>query len=129
VNPRRIALTIGRIRLAIGIGLLVVPGIAARVWGGAGTDSAGTRLFARTTGTREIALAIGTEISVKSQQRPADWLAMSAIADLGDGAISLATRRGPITRYLVGATALTTAVIEYGLARTFAADLGDDPRP
>jgi len=127
VDNRQITLAIARTRIAIGVGLIVAPALASRIWAGPGQTNTAVRLFARTTGVREISLGLGTEIAAKSQQRPADWLSMCAISDLADGAVGMCGR-GPGSRRAISVTAFAVAAAQLTLAQRLAKELGDDPR-
>lgn len=127
VDNRKLTLAIARTRLAIGVGLMATPALASWIWAGPGQTNSSVRLFARTTGIREIALGLGTEISMKAEQRPSDWLSMSALCDLADGTFGI-IGRGPWTRKAISLTAFGVAAVQFSIAQQLAKELGDDPR-
>ncbi len=127
MDTRKLTLGFARTRLAIGVALIVAPTLSARLWGGSGPGDPTTKLFVRTTGIREAAMGLGTEISAKSGERPADWLSMCAVVDFGDAVFSV-LGRGRWTRKVIGASALGAAVVQLVLAQRFAEELGHDPR-
>jgi len=122
LDLRRTGIWLGRVRGLIGIAMLVAPGLVARAWtGDTHSSSRSTKAFVRTTGSCEIAMGLGTSIASAANERPADWLSISAIADFGDGIMLLADRRAGWLRRSLGLVALATAVAHLGLARQTAA--------
>jgi hypothetical protein len=84
MEPRDAALAIGRARMAFGVAALAGPGYAARVMFGRGGDSAGTRLFARMLGGRDLALGLGVVIAIDHGAPVRGWLEAGALADAVD---------------------------------------------
>jgi hypothetical protein len=121
LDGERVAVYLARARVGIGLALLIAPGAATRLWAGGGHDGRGARLFARTTGVREIALGAGGSIAIGQGQGGGDWVSMLAVSDAGDALISLLTPGLPVRARLIGAFAAASAVVHLKLARDLAA--------
>jgi hypothetical protein len=120
MDLRRQAIYIGRARAVVGLSMLADPGRSARVWAG-GDAGASTRMWARMTGIREVAIGVGSATAAAQGAGGADWLSMEAVCDLADGAIALCARNVPRRTRLLG-----LVVIGYGLAELLLARrLGD----
>ena len=107
----RAALWIGRVRTAIGIGVLTVPGPLLRSWGFPDEEcrSGSVKALLRVLGGRDIVLGLAT---LAARDKPAalrTMVATSAAVDTGDTAVSLGlaaasagARRPAIAWTLVG---------------------------
>ncbi|MCZ7527506.1 MAG: hypothetical protein M5U14_14655 [Acidimicrobiia bacterium] len=89
MDTRTLALTLGRSRAVVGIVLLLLPGLAGRLWLRPSARGAGARFFCRLTGIRDLLLGVGSVIAVKEGRKGADWLAMGGVADVADAAAVL----------------------------------------
>lgn len=58
------AFAVARARIGIGIGSILAPGWAGRLMSGPGGSSAGTKLFARLLGARDLGLGLGVSIAL-----------------------------------------------------------------
>jgi hypothetical protein len=118
LDSRTTALALARTRAAIGLVLLFVPGLAARLW--LGETSPRIRALLRMVGVRDLILGVGALTTVKERTHDAEWVGMGAIADAVDGLVTLTTPRLPLRSRLVGPTALGAAVLGMKVARDLA---------
>ena len=118
LDTRTAALVLARGRAVVGLVLLFVPGLAARLW--FGESSPRIRALLRMVGVRDLVLGVGALTTVKERTQDAEWVGMGAIADAVDGLVTLTTSRLPFRGRLVGPTALGSAVIGIKLARDLA---------
>jgi hypothetical protein len=118
LDTRTAALVLARSRAVVGLVLLFVPGLAARLW--FGESSPRIRALLRMVGVRDLILGVGALTTVKERTQDAEWIGMGAIADAVDGVVTLTTSRLPFRGRLVGPTALGSAVLGIKLARDLA---------
>jgi hypothetical protein len=118
LDSRSTALVLARSRAVIGLVLLFVPGLPARVW--FGESSPRVRALLRMVGVRDLILGVGALTTVKERTQDAEWVGMGAIADAVDGFVTVTTPGLPIRSRLVGPTALASAVLGLKLARDLA---------
>lgn len=88
------ARTLGRIvaasRIGLGMGLVVAPGLAGRLW--LGRSDTPTRVALTALGVRDVVIGVGSLVSVEGGgARP--WLVAGATADATDGLVTFAARR------------------------------------
>jgi hypothetical protein len=98
------ALALGR--LAIGAGLLVLPGLFGRAWIGAGAGGRGAKALLRALGARDAVIAIGTLLALDDNRPVAHWLWFGAAVDATDAAASLLAAGAIPTRSLVSVVAM-----------------------
>lgn len=79
-----LAMSLARCRIAIGVGAVVTPSLAARVIGGRRRSEGIAPLFARMLGGRDVALGLGTVIALDRGKPVRGWLEGSALADTVD---------------------------------------------
>ncbi len=121
VDARQVALVLSRIRLGLGLGLVIAPGLLGRLWMGDHARKPGAKLFARTTGLRDFILGVGTVLAVKDRSNPEHWLGMSAVTDAGDALVTLLGRGVPRrTRLTLIPGALALAALELKLSQQLA---------
>jgi hypothetical protein len=120
LDARKTALILGRGRAIIGLVLLFLPGLAARLW--AGDRSPHTRALLRMVGVRDLILGVGALTCVKERTQDAEWVGMGGIADAVDGIVSFTAPGLPARARLLGPTALASAVLGIKVAR----DLADE---
>jgi hypothetical protein len=78
-------------RAVYGTGLVVAPGVFARVWIGKEAERPSSQLALRALGVRDAAVGVGMLLSADDAERQRPWLAAGAISDLVDmGATLLA---------------------------------------
>jgi hypothetical protein len=118
LDTRSTALVLARGRAIIGLVLLVVPGIPARLW--LGDSSPRVRALLRMVGVRDLILGVGALTTVKERTQDAEWIGMGALADAVDGVVTLTTPGLPLRSRLIGPGALGSALLGIKLARDLA---------
>jgi hypothetical protein len=91
VDPRELAIAHGRGRIAVGAALLVAPA-AARGWIGPDAGRAGTKVFTRALGARDLALGLGVVIALDRGTPVRGWLEAGVLADVADFAATWLAR-------------------------------------
>ena len=81
---RRLALGLAAMRAGLGVTALAAPTLASRPWIGEDAARAGTRLFGRAMGGRDLALGAGALLAARSGLPVRGWVAAGALADLSD---------------------------------------------
>jgi len=79
-------------RAVLGAGMFISPGLASAVWIGRRPRDPALELFVRGLAARDVALGIGALRALREDQGPGRWIAMSALADAGDGVATLMAR-------------------------------------
>ncbi len=96
--------TLAGIRVAVGAGAWLAPGLSGRLFGLTGADAESAYL-ARLFGVRDVALAVGTVQAQGDARR--DWLRLGVACDLADAGAALLGGRGGLGR---ATTTLTAGV-------------------
>jgi hypothetical protein len=109
-----------RNRVAIGAGLMLAPGLFARVWVGKHAGDRRAKVIARSLGVRDLALGLGGVLALQDQDR--EWarrtFAAQAVADAVDFVAIVAGRGAPLpSRLLGGAMAAGSAAVAAAYAR------------
>lgn len=109
-------------RVAIGVALLLAPGLAARGWAGAEASRPVTRVFLRTLGIRDLVLGLGTLRALNRGEDVAPWARYGAAVDGVDAAATLVGYRhlAPRGRSVVLAMAATAAAGQVAAAENLA---------
>jgi len=84
VDARDLALAQARGRIAVGVAMLLAPGLAGRLWIGDDALRRGTKVIARGFAGRDLALGLGVAIALDRGAPVRGWLEGSALADVGD---------------------------------------------
>lgn len=84
MEDETLALSVARCRIAVGIGAVAAPRMATRILGGQRASDGIAPLFARMLGARDIALGLGTVISLDRGKPVRGWLEAAALADTAD---------------------------------------------
>ena len=119
MDARDIALAQARGRIAVGLAMLVAPGLAGRTWIGDDALRPAVKVIIRGFGARDLALGLGVVIAVDRGAPVRGWLEGSALADVGDLLATLFAG-GSIpgsARKAVAALAGGSALTAYGLSR------------
>jgi hypothetical protein len=121
VSPTQAARLYALARAGFGAGLLVAPAALGRPWIGASADKPGPQIAMRALGVRDVILG-GIALHVMDRGPVAARAAQAcAVADLVDGAATLAAARDlPATAYGVVALAAAGAATGFGLSRALA---------
>jgi hypothetical protein len=81
VQPRDLALSNARGRMAIGAALVLAPRLAGPMWIGRDADSRAVHVLARGLGARDLALGLGTAVALDRGAPVRGWLEGAALAD------------------------------------------------
>jgi len=113
------AIAQARGRIAVGISMLVAPGLSGRTWIGRAADSAATKLIIRGFGGRDLALGLGVVIALDRGAPVRGWLEGSALADVGDFVATVLAGDAipPAARKGISALAAGSAVAAIALSR------------
>lgn len=80
-------------RLALGGGLTVAPGLAARPWIGSDASSTGAKVLGAGFGARDVAIGAGLWHALESGADARPWLLAGAAGDAADLLATMAARR------------------------------------
>jgi len=105
-------------RAAVGVVWLLAPHKVIKAWTGEDPTSVSARVVGRGFGGRDLALAVGTLITLKDERALATWLKAGALSDAADAVSTLAAFRelGSGRRLFWAATAAGTTVLGLRLA-------------
>jgi hypothetical protein len=76
-------------RIAIGAGLMALPGTLLRPWLGPVAATPGAKWLARAAGGRDVALGVGLLLAARHDAPVRGWLEAGTLADATDAAASL----------------------------------------
>lgn len=114
LDDRRSAQVLAAGRVAIGAALVVVPERIGASWVGPDAGSAGTQVFARALGVRDVALGTGVLVALREGDPVKRWLALSAMCDAVDFGATLAApgipMRGKLATAAIAGAALVAGV-------------------
>jgi hypothetical protein len=93
-------------RVAIGTGLIVVPGLLGRIWAGSGAGDPRAKVLSRALGARDLALGVAGVGALREGDR--EWMRRSfgaqAFVDVVDLVAILAGREVPLPSKVLGGT-------------------------
>jgi hypothetical protein len=103
---------------AVGVIWLLAPHKPIKAWTGEDPTSVSARAVGRGFGGRDLALAVGTLLTLEDERALATWLKAGALADAADAVSTLAAFRelGSVRRLFWAATAAGTAALGLRLA-------------
>ncbi len=111
--PTEPAKILSGIRLGVGAGAWIAPGVAGRVFGLSPADNPQLAYMARLFGARDVALAIGTNQTTGPSRRV--WWQIGIATDLADAvAAYLGARNGTLSTFTAvtaGGTAIAAAAL------------------
>src|SRR3954464_3637543 len=93
MDTKQQALVVGAIRLGVGAALVAAPGWAGRIWVGPGADGAGSKVFARAIGARDVALGARVLRAARNGGEAREWLQSGFVADIADPAATIVAFR------------------------------------
>src|SRR4051794_29833732 len=93
MDTKQQALVVGAIRLGVGAALVAAPGWAGRIWVGAGAEGAGSKVFARAVGARDVALGARVLRAARNGDEAREWLRSGFLADIADAAATMVAFR------------------------------------
>jgi hypothetical protein len=108
MDPRDLAVTLSRGRIALGTAAIVAPGFVGRAMVGPDGSQGAMKLFARMIGARDIALGLGVVIAIDRGAPVRGWLEACALADGGDAVASLLGRKAMEQRSFAATVALAS---------------------
>jgi hypothetical protein len=106
MEPRDIAISQARGRMAFGVAFLLAPGLAARGWVGGDAERPGAKVLTRALGARDLALGLGVVIAIDRGAPVRGWLEGSALSDGVDFLATLLGGRSLPTAGRLGVLAL-----------------------
>lgn len=103
-------------RIAIGVGLTTLPGVAGRGWFGAEASRPATKAAIRALGVRDALMGVGTLRALERGDEVRPWIIGGGIADAVDAAATLLAwrhlpRRKRLVAFAVAAGAAASAVV------------------
>ena len=118
MDPRDVVRLLSVARAAVGVLWLVAPHTAIRAWTGKDATAVAAQVVGRGFGGRDLALAVGTLITLKDQRALATWLKAGALSDAADALSTLAAFRelGSARGLFWAATAAGTTALGLRLA-------------
>lgn len=84
MQPQDIALLHSRSRIAVGLGLVVLPGLTGRTWIGPDASRTPVKVALRALGVRDLALGLGVSIALDRGAPVRGWLEACALSDTVD---------------------------------------------
>jgi len=115
VQDAALAMSVARIRIAIGLAAVVSPRLAVRALSGRRADDSVGPLFARMLGARDVALGLGTVIALDRGAPVRGWLEGSALSDAVDCVACLRAREDMAPLAWRGAAGLGAAAAAAGI--------------
>jgi hypothetical protein len=109
MERRDLAVSLARARIAIGVVSLLAPELVGRTMTRRDGSEAGTRLFARMVGARDLGLGVGLLVALDRGTPVRGWLEASAVVDGIDAVACLLARHHIRTSVLPGAVGLAGA--------------------
>lgn len=118
MDDERMAKWLSMVRVGIGVGAFLAPGLLARAWVGSGGARPAVRPLVRALAARDIALGLGALIAMKRGGVVRGWLEAGVISDAAYAAgtlLSFPRLDGP-GRFVVPVTAAGAALLGQRLA-------------
>jgi hypothetical protein len=113
MNPEGTIRNLAMLRLAVGVGAWLMPGVAGKLFGIDAAANPQAPYLARLFGVRDIALALGVLQSSGEARR--QWLQLGVACDAADTAAAALGKRGgyltPVTAVLAGGTAAAATAL------------------
>jgi hypothetical protein len=113
MDDAKLALTIARGRIAIGIAAVIVPGLASRALSGRKAEGI-EPLLARMLGARDLTLGLGAVIALDRGAPVRGWIEGAAVSDTVDAVASLLARKRMSPRAFTGTFALASGSAALG---------------
>ena len=93
MSPRTIARLLAMGRIAVGAGFLAAPGRAGEAWVGSDAHRSSGAVLGRAFGGRDLALGVGTLLSLRDGLTTKHWVRAGIISDAADFYGTFAARR------------------------------------
>jgi hypothetical protein len=113
MDDAKLALTIARGRIAIGLAAVIVPGLASRALSGRKAEGI-EPLLARMLGARDLTLGLGAVIALDRGAPVRGWIEGAAVSDTVDAVASLLARKRMSPRAFTGTLALASGSAALG---------------
>jgi hypothetical protein len=84
MQPRDLALSLARGRMAFGAAFVLAPGLAGRLWVGDDADRRAVKVLTRALGARDLAIGLGVAIALDRGAPVRGWLEAGTLADAAD---------------------------------------------
>lgn len=120
MNPRRITALVALGRTAIGAALLTAPQRSGNGWLGDVADDPRAQAALRGLGARDLAIGVGTLLSLTRGRRPDRWIEAGIIADGADTFAAVVARDHLVRTSLVSTVAVAGGAALLGLYTRFA---------
>lgn len=124
-----LALTLSRVRIALGAVAVAAPGTTARILTGRPRADGVEPQLARMLGGRDLALGLGTVIALDKGTPVRGWLEACALADGGDCISALLGRKHMSQRAFIGTLVASSAAAALGLLLAGRLDPPPDAHP
>jgi hypothetical protein len=124
-----LAMTMSRLRIAIGAGALVAPGTAARLMSGEAESRGLEPLFARMLGARDLALGLGALVALDHGAPVRGWLEGAALADTADAVAAVLARRRLTPAAFAGTVGIAAGAAVAGALLARRLDPAPEPHP
>jgi hypothetical protein len=125
MDHRQVALGLARGRAVTGLVMLVLPGVAGRMFFGKAGAQPATRAAMRLVGVRDLVLGLGAITTLKEHTMDAEWVGMGAVADGVDAAVTLLSPGLAARARVVSVVGGAAAVVGYLSSR----ELADERTP
>ena len=89
MDPRDLARSQARGRVAIGAALVLAPGLAGRMWIGEDAARRAVKVFTRALGVRDLAIGLGVLLALERGAPVRGWLEAGTLSDAVDVAATL----------------------------------------
>jgi hypothetical protein len=119
-DERERALVLARARIVVGLVLLLLPGVAARLLFGRSASVPAVRALARMMGARDVILGVGAVTSIKERTMDAEWVGCGALADAVDSVAMLIAPGVPKRTRLMPLVSAAAAAVGMHAARMIA---------
>ena len=93
MDPRDLARSQARGRVAIGTALVLAPGLAGRMWIGDDAARRAVKVFTRALGVRDLAIGLGVLLALDRDAPVRGWLEAGTLSDAVDVAATLLAGR------------------------------------
>jgi hypothetical protein len=122
METRQIATYVARVRVGVGLSMMVAPRLGLRTMIGPAASARVTAPLGRMAGIRDVVIGAGGSISLGEKQGGANWLSMGAVCDAVDGLVLFVTPGLARRARLVAIGALGLGVYQLYLAKAIAAE-------
>ena len=124
-----LAMTMSRLRIAIGVTAMAAPGTAARLMSGRSKAEGLEPMFARMLGARDVALGLGALIALDHGAPVRGWLEGAALADTVDAVAAVVSRRRLTPAAFAGTVGIAGGAAVAGFLLSRRLDPAPKPHP